>query len=335
MAKIVLGIGASHSPLLTFSAKRWMERADDDRRNQTLALSDGRTLSYDELLAERGPVFAEFAQEPHLVAQAERAQAALDRLAAAIRDAAPDVMLIIGDDQEEFYAHGNQPSFAVFYGEEIVMRPLGEILPNPSRWMQEAISGYGMETDNRYPAAPHFAERLIDSLMDRSVDLAVASKVADPRAAAFGHAYGFIVRRLMPERSIPVVPLFLNTYYPPNVIRPKRCFEIGQLIAHAVDAMPGDTRVAVVASGGLSHFVTDETLDRGVLQALQSGDEAGLTSLPMAALRTGSSEILCWVMAAGAFHDLGHAWSDYVPVYRTPAGTGIGLAFGIWNCGPA
>jgi hypothetical protein len=330
MARIVLGVGSSHSPLLTFSADMWLERAADDRRNDALTLSDGRTLGYDALLAERGPAYADGSREIVLVQQAERTQAALDRLAEAIRDVDPDVILIIGDDQEELYKAGNTPALAIWYGDELVMRPLGEIVREPPAWMTTAIGGYAMETDNRFSCDSAFALELIERLMDAGVDLAVASTIADPKVAGFGHAYGFILKRLVRNAKIPVVPILLNTYYPPNVIRPRRCFEIGRQIAVAVDDMPSNARVVVIASGGMSHFVTDEALDGQVLEALKSGDVDKATDIPMAALRAGSSEILCWIMAGGAFHHLDHRWSDYIPVYRTPAGTGIGLAFGMW-----
>ena len=40
MAEIVLGGGTSHSPLLTFDAEMWAQRAGDDLRNEALTLSD-------------------------------------------------------------------------------------------------------------------------------------------------------------------------------------------------------------------------------------------------------------------------------------------------------
>ena len=333
MAEIVLGIGTSHSPLLTFDADMWMERADDDRRNQALTLSDGRTVSYEALLAERGPLREVEARKQHLEDQVRRSEAALARLADAIDAAEPDIVLVVGDDQEELFEPANTPSIALFCGEEIVMRPLGQIMEAPPEWMRRAVTGYAMDTDHRFPGAPQFALELVDRLMDEGVDLGVYSTVEDPRKAAFGHAYGFVAHRLFKGARIPMVPLLLNTYYPPNVIRPDRCFEIGRKIAKAIAGIASGQRIAVVASGGLSHFVTDPDLDRAVLDALKTGDEEVLRTVPMPALRAGSSEILCWILAGGAFAHLGHIWSDYVPVYRTAAGTGIGLAFGIWGKG--
>jgi hypothetical protein len=61
MAKIVLGIGTSHTPLLALNGDEWESRAADDRRNKRLNLSDGRWLSYDELAAEVGDRYASVA----------------------------------------------------------------------------------------------------------------------------------------------------------------------------------------------------------------------------------------------------------------------------------
>jgi len=89
--------------------------------------------------------------------------------------------------------------------------------------------------------------------------------------------------------------------------------------------------VVVVASGGLSHFTTDEQLDRRVLSACRVHDESALRGLDQAKLNGGSSEIRNWVATAAACRDLPYSWDEYVPVYRTPAGTGIGLAFALWG----
>jgi hypothetical protein len=97
-----------------------------------------------------------------------------------------------------------------------------------------------------------------------------------------------------------------------------------------IDAYPEKLRVAVVASGGLSHFVCDEALDRRVLKAISEGDAQDLGSLPRATLNSGSSEIANWICVSGIMQGHGIKWNQYVPVHRTPAGTGIGLSFLTW-----
>ncbi len=95
--------------------------------------------------------------------------------------------------------------------------------------------------------------------------------------------------------------------------------------------MPTEARVGIAASGGLSHFTVDEELDRMVLDALSARDATTLTGLPLAKLEAGSSEIRNWICAGGALEELGLDWSDYIPGYRSAAGTGTGIAFATWS----
>ena len=59
--------------------------------------------------------------------------------------------------------------------------------------------------------------------------------------------------------------------------------------------------------------------------------DAALAGISRDRLRSGNSEILNWVTAAGALEGLTPAVLDYVPGYRTPAGTGTGMAFARWD----
>ena len=89
--------------------------------------------------------------------------------------------------------------------------------------------------------------------------------------------------------------------------------------------------MAVLGSGGLSHFIVDETLDRHVLDILAKKDAASIATLPLARLDSGNSEIRNWIAAAGAVEHLTMEVVDYVPSYRSEAGTGIGMAFAVWR----
>jgi 3-O-methylgallate 3,4-dioxygenase len=146
------------------------------------------------------------------------------------------------------------------------------------------------------------------------------------------HAYGFVYRRLMRDKVVPHVPVFVNTFYPPNQPTAARCFEFGRALARAVASWPQDGNVAVIASGGLTHFVIDESFDRCVLEALQNGDAAKLSSLPDSMFQSGTSEIKNWIAVAGAMAEAGLAMElvDYVPCYRSEAGTGSAMGFAKW-----
>jgi hypothetical protein len=122
----------------------------------------------------------------------------------------------------------------------------------------------------------------------------------------------------------------LNTYFPPNQPTAARCYALGNALREAVQSSPENLRVGVVASGGLSHFVVDEELDRLVLDGIAKKDGDVLGAIPEAKLQSGSSEIKNWIVAAGALTDLNFELLEYVPGYRSPGGTGCGMAFGRW-----
>jgi hypothetical protein len=331
MADIVLGIGTSHSPLLAIPPELWLERSNDDLRRTELALADGRVVSYAELNAEVGGRYADAATAENFRALEKQARTALDRLADAVAEAAPDVVVVIGDDQNELFGKGHLPALAVYNGPEVVTHPKNEVSPGLPEWYRSANRGYLMDTVHRMPAAPDLAGDLIEGLIEEGVDVAVASEVLDPYAAGFGHAYGFVADRLFRDRAIPMLPIMLNTYFPPNVPRPARCYDIGEAIGRTLRGSASGARVAIAASGGLTHFAVDEDLDRGVIEAMRRHDAAALKAVPHQSLRSGNSEILNWIMAAGALGNLPVDQCDYIPVHRTPAGTGIGLAFLSWK----
>jgi hypothetical protein len=127
--------------------------------------------------------------------------------------------------------------------------------------------------------------------------------------------------------------LLLNTYFAPNRPSPERCVDLGKAIAAAVRTLPGARRAVVIASGGLSHFIVDPELDTRLVEGMGSGDLDTLSALPANRMNSGTSEGRNWLVAAGAggAEDLKYQWSEYIPAYRSPAGTGIGLAFGLWS----
>jgi 3-O-methylgallate 3,4-dioxygenase len=113
----------------------------------------------------------------------------------------------------------------------------------------------------------------------------------------------------------------------------QRCYEFGKSIVRAIQSWSSDARVALIASGGLSHFVIDEEVDRIVLDALRSADITELAQLPEPIFQSGTSEIKNWVPLAGAMAELGLPMTlvDYVPCYRSEAGTGNGMGFVYWE----
>ncbi len=81
----------------------------------------------------------------------------------------------------------------------------------------------------------------------------------------------------------------------------------------------------------MSHVGIDQDLDRRLLEALLAHDAVALRAIPRAALVSGTCQLLTWIVLGGLVDLLENKWLEYLPVYRTAAGTGIGLAFGCWS----
>jgi len=182
-----------------------------------------------------------------------------------------------------------------------------------------------------YPCHAELGLHLIEGLNARGFDLTAVQALADGQYE--GHAYSFVHKRYLAGRTVPLVPVFLNTYYPPNQPTPTRCWELGEAIGELVGSFPVNARVGIMASGGLSHFLVNERLDAAVIAALNAKDADFLTGIDPKLLQSGSSEIRNWICMIAAAPGLDLKWHVYVPAYRSQALTGVGLCFAVWGQG--
>lgn len=329
MADIVLGIGTSHSPLLASPAEDYPKHAEIDAKGRRHYDKSGRPCTYGDLLAQAEPSIRDQIEPEVLAERSARCTANVERLAGVIADAKLDALIIVGDDQNEQFFDDNMPSILIYTGETIENNPLQMEEDAPAFWRKARSQYHESSGPRAYPVASTLGVHLIESLMDGGFDISHSKRLA--KAHGEGHAFGFVHVRLMTNSVIPIVPVALNTYFPPNQPRPKRCYELGQAIAKAVRSAPGNARVGILGSGGLSHFTVDEELDRLLLDAFRRKDGAALGAIPMAKLNSGSSEIRNWITVAGASEQLDTAWQEYIPCYRSPAGTGCGMGFAVWK----
>jgi hypothetical protein len=329
MADIVIGIAASHTPQLSSGVDMWPDHAARDKRYSLLG-KDAAFHTYDELLAGADPGVACELLPEVWERKYHRAQVAIESLTATLAGAGADLALVIGDDQRELFIDDGIPAFACFTGTELVdMAPDAEAFAKIPRGIQAAYWAVHGEEPASHPVARELSAHIAERLALDDFDLTVFSR--QPAGRTLGHAFTFPRYRLGLPADTPIVPVFVNTYYPPNVPSAARCHDLGLALRRAVESWPQDARVAVIASGGLTHFVIDEELDRRVLDCIAAKDAPGLRAIPRARLRSGNSEILNWIAAAGALDGLTPAVLDYIPAYRTPAGTGTGMAFACWN----
>jgi hypothetical protein len=349
MAQIVLGIGTSHGPMLSMPPEMWLEfGADDKDRENLVAPWDGSNISYEELLKHADASIAERLTLDNFREQAATAQKAISLLSETLAEVNPDTVVLVGNDQQEWFFDDLMPSLAVYWGDMIPLR--ARKLPDSAPAYRKASAWGQGDVDVDVPVNSALAKHIIDSVIEDGFDIAHFRYVRERYGGKIGpagyyetptehsarpqglpHGPAWVIKRLMDNKPCPIVPIFQNTFYPPNQPTVKRCYAFGKAIRSAIESWDSDTSVAVIASGGFSHFVVDPEIDDLAHKGFRERDPEILFSMPEWKLQMGTSEIKNWVTASAALEHLDYEFVARTPGLRSPAGTGHADAFGIWH----
>ena len=329
MATIVLGMGTSHGPMLSTPPEQWDLRVPDDRRIRHHY--QNRTWSFDELVEHRKHEHL----EEQITADVWRTRhaacrAALATMAGMFEQAKPDIAVIVGNDQMEIFSDSLIPAFSVLWGDQIInSMHTQERLARMPPGVVIAVPGHIPPGGAIYPGVKGLGKHIIETAIRDEFDVAAMTKLPIDETP---HAFGFVYRQIMSDRVVPSVPVVLNTFYPPNQPTAKRCYEFGKSILRAIESWDSDARVALIASGGLTHFVIDEKIDQTVFAAMRERSFSKVIDLGEGIFQSGTSEIKNWIPVAGAMAGLDFEMRliDYVPCYRSAAGTGNAMGFVCW-----
>jgi hypothetical protein len=330
VADVVVGVACSHSPQLSTPVEIWHDHAARDRRKTDLVGVDGLVHAFDELVpfAPEG-IDAELTTDV-LIAKFDRMQAALEKCRLALGSSGATVAVVIGNDHKEMFGDDGMPAFAVYLGDVVQDNPIAsEALEAMPTGLRDAQWAYHGEATENYAVDVGLAWHITEHLMGAGFDPAQLTQ--QPPGRTLGHAWTYPRRRLMSATALPIVPIHLNSLYPPNQPSPARCYALGKAVGDAIRSWHSDESVAVITTGGLSHFVVDEELDQTVLAALGSNDTAAIEQLDVRKMNSGTSEVLNWLTAGGALSELTMEIVDYIPAYRSEAGTGVGMGFATWH----
>jgi hypothetical protein len=332
MAKIVLGVATPHAPQLRLPLEAWVALQKKDETD--------KRINWEELRKKVKPDIQEEIADGRMRERYAACQVHLRSLGEYLQRSKPDVIVVIGDDQHEHFHSDNMPMFCIYHGTSVEMArrydSAGHKQSGSQSWdaprleQLQIAADEALEGPRRRPTDKALGEHLIAALRDGEFDVAVSDKLhAD---VGLGHAFRFLYQYLLPGTEIPTVPIMINTFFPPNQPTPKRCYALGHALRKAIESWPSNKRVAVVASGGLSHTIIDEDLDRRVMKAICDNDGATLASLPRERLKLGTSEILNWIAMGGCMSEMeAHPVGEYIPAYRSAAGTGCGMGFVYWT----
>ncbi len=217
--------------------------------------------------------------------------AGYQRLARALDAAAPDVTLLISAEHVNKFFIDNMPAFCM---------GMFDAFAGPVESRTRDV-GYPYR---RVPSDLGFARYLVERGLDEGVDWAVSE------SWDVDHGMMVPLHKLDPAGRHKMVPVFINCASPP-LPSPRRCYRVGTWLAGAIERWDAGKRVAIIATGGLSHSVgslqqgfIDETFDRRFLDAFCAGDGewlAALSDTEIAATGTASGEVRSWIMLAGAF----------------------------------
>ena len=193
-------------------------------------------------------------------------------------DTKPDAVIVIGSDHLESFFLSAVPTFALIGGERV----------------RAAFAGRNWDL----PCHP-MSEGLIEHLVGSGFDMVYSQD------AVLGHAFAAPFEWVMEGRDIPVVAMFVNTYLPP-LPTARRCAALGQALAEFLKVRP--ERVAIVASGGLSHYPGTwkypqpaYEFDHWAIAQMERGNPDAILNLTNRQIdEVGNTEILSWAVMMGA-----------------------------------
>ena len=311
-----LGMASAHAPMMFQKAQYWprmIERIPAEAR---------------EHLPKTARV--ELATPSIVDGHIQRIEAAFATLRSELQAYRPDALIMIGDDQGDMFDAANNPTFAIYTGDE----PL---------WGRSARDAFDVPAAERtrlvFPQHAELARHLLRGLIERDFDVANVGRF-DPRgnpARGVSHMVSNLVPEVDPTLRIPLVCVFINEYFPP-LPSAARCARLGEAIADVLRDRP--ERIAIYASGGLSHYPgmfnagwIDQPLDRWILERLERNDVTGLEHLftfDSDTMRSGTGEVRAWISVAAAMRRPARV-VDYIPAHSTQ--TGCGFAF--WPADPS
>ena len=223
----------------------------------------------------------------------------------------PDVVVVIYNDHGLNFSLDKMPTFSVGAAPEY----------------RNADEGWGIPTLPPFQGDTALSWHLIQSLAGEDFDLTTCQEMQ------VDHAFTLPMALLWPEQDWPVqvVPVCINTVQFP-LPSAARCYKLGQAIGRAVAAYPGDQKVLVLGTGGLSHQLDGERagfinkdFDLQFMESLTS-DPAWATQFSIHQLveKTGTQgvELLMWLTARATLGERARKLhSNYhIPISNTAAG---------------
>jgi hypothetical protein len=238
--------------------------------------------------------------------QRDRLYAGFHELRRRLAAARPDLIVMFVNDHLQNFAYNNLPAFCV---------GLAECYDAPS----EGGAKLMRIAPRKIGGNPEWAMALLEGGLAAGIDFAYSYEIES------WDELSVPLHFLMPEGDVAIVPVYTNCGAPP-LPTPRRCREVGAFVGGFARSRPVRERIALVGTGGLSHWVgTPETgrinpdFDQRVLDHVARGDVEPLTRLTHDEIEreggNGGQEIRNWIALLGAVP----GWKGEVLAYEPVA----------------
>ena len=242
MARLAAAFASSHSVMLTCSLNDWQRGFRTFDLDGTFHDNAGHPRAYAEILAMAPPNARELVTDGAIASRYAAVHEAMGTLRDKIARARLDALVIVGDDQRELFRDTLMPSIGVYYGATI-RNAASKDLP-ASEWYRRAqMRRLEDHTERDYPVHAGIALHFIEGLIESGFDVAALKGLSEGQYE--GHAFSFVHRTYLQGSDTPVVPVFLNTFFPPNQPTPARCLALGAALRGLIESFPGHLNVGV------------------------------------------------------------------------------------------
>ena len=220
------------------------------------------------------------------------AEIAFSTLRADLERAQPDVLIVIANDQFVNFFWNNIPTFFVTIADRV----------------------HGQFTRHKFDYQNHkeLGNAIIRAGMEKGIDFSYGEHIE------LQHTQTVPLYFLLPQPTLPILPIYVNTWVDPAP-SPRRCYQVGELIRQVANS--AKERVAILATGGLSHFPgsprigeIDEHFDHQLLEVMRKGEGRSLINYSVQdLLHAGDTEFLNWMVVIGAVGDAKATYTAYMP----------------------
>jgi hypothetical protein len=236
------------------------------------------------------PHFPSWSQEGHpLGAELDRLYG---RVAELLRRSDPDAIVCFTSDHYNMFFQESVPIFSIGTAESAA-----------------GPSDYSTITRRELPIAAPLAREIQRHLVAAEFDIGMSQEFE------FDHTVVAPLHFLLPERDVPLVPIFISAFLRP-IASSQRCYALGHAIREAIETSESASRVAVVASGSFSveiggprlapdsHVgVPDPAWVERVVELLRAGDferlVAEATDTQLQEAGNAAAELLDWIAMLG------------------------------------